>query len=278
MAVDLHLHSTISDGQHTPEQLVDLAVAAGLGTMALTDHDTFEGIARARAAAAGRIDLIPGCEMSIEWPDGTFHLLGYWVDAGTDLDEALRPIRHGRETRNRAILAALADLGVPVDEDRVSEISGEGVIGRPHIAQALMEAGHVETPDEAFSRFLSRGALAYRQRPRIPLDTTVDLVHRAGGVAVVAHPATVASSAAEYREAFARFADAGIDGVECWYSTYSSELRQDLAILAERHGLVATGGSDHHGEIRKPGIDVGVGKGDLVVPDEVVERLAARRP
>lgn len=278
MAVDLHLHSTISDGESTPEEIVDMAVAAGLSTMALTDHDTFQGIAAASAAAAGRISFIPGVEMSVTWQDRSIHMLAYWVEGDSDLDAALEPVRNGRTIRNRAILAALRDLGHPVTEQQLQEISPVGVAGRPHIAELLIRHEVVVGTAEAFDRFLGRGAPAYRERPRLSVSETVDLVTRAGGVTVVAHPVSTADSAADFDAAFAGFAAAGITGVECWYGAYPADLRHDLAVLADRHGLVATGGSDYHGPLRKPDLLVGTGRGDLVVPDEVVGNLAARRP
>ncbi len=279
MAIDLHLHSTISDGESTPTEIVERAVAARLTAMALTDHDTFEGIAEARSAAAGKIAFVPGVEMSVSWDDDrSFHMLAYWVDGESDLDEALDPVRHGRAIRNRAIVADLQGLGYPVTEDALARISPVGVAGRPHIAAALMELGVVADTKEAFERFLGRGCPAYRERPRLSVERTVDLVTRAGGVTVVAHPTTVADNAADYDRMFGEFATAGIVGVECWYGAYDPDVRNNLAALAGRYGLVATGGSDYHGPMRKPGLEVGIGYGDLAVPDQVVEHLAARRP
>ncbi len=278
MSVDLHLHSRYSDGSVEPGDLVTMAVAAGLSAMALTDHDTFEGVAEARVAAADRIRFIPGVEISIDWAGSAgLHLLVWWVEPGSPLDVGLEEIRESRSGRNLEMIAALNELGHPVTVDRVMEISGKGVVGRPHIAQALMELGVVTTEAEAFSRFLATGQPAYRGRKRMSLERTMDLVRASGGVAAVAHPHIVADNADGFASAFALFATWGVSGVECWYPEYPPEQRQAMAAMAARHGLVATGGSDFHGS-HKPGVEVGTGRGDLVVPDEVVDQLEARRP
>ncbi len=277
MSIDLHLHSRWSDGSDDPARLVDLAVAAGLSAMALTDHDNFDGITDARAAAAGRIEFVPGVELSIEWGVGGLHLLGWWVEPGSPLDLGLVDIRSGREERNLEVIAALNSLGYPVTYERVLQISEKGVTGRPHIAQALVEIGAVATEAEAFDRLLTTGAPAYRDRKRLTMELAVSLIRESGGVAAVAHPHTVASSADGFSAAFARFAESGVAGVECWYPEYSREQREAMARMAARHGLVPTGGSDYHGA-HKPDLAVGTGRGDLAVPDRVLEELAARRP
>lgn len=276
MSVDLHLHSTYSDGTFEPSELVDRAVAAGLTTMSLTDHDGFEGIAEAEGSAAGRIGFIPGVELSIDWDGPGLHLLAWWVGAGSPLDLGLGEIRASREQRNFEIIAALNEMGHPVTVEQVQRISTKGVIGRPHIARALMDIGVVSSITEAFDRFLSSGKPAYRGRLRLTVEDAVELVRRSGGVTAVAHPHTVADQADGFADAFRRFAKLGIDGVECWYPEYPPAQRADMAAMASRLGLVPTGGSDCHGA-NKPGIEVGVGRGDLMVPDGVVEALEARR-
>jgi predicted metal-dependent phosphoesterase TrpH len=277
LSVDLHLHSRYSDGTAEPAELVEMAIAVGLTAIALTDHDNFDGITDARTAAAGRIDLVPGVELSIEWGVGGLHLLGWWVEPGSPLDLGLVDIRTGREERNIEMIAALNALGYPVTYDRVLQISEKGVAGRPHIAQALVEVGAVATEAEAFDRLLTSGAPAYRDRKRMTMELAVSLIRESGGVAAVAHPHTVASSADGFSAAFARFADLGVTGVECWYPEYPPEQREAMAKMATRYGLVPTGGSDYHGT-HKPDLAVGTGRGDLAVPDRVLEQLAARRP
>ena len=276
MTVDLHLHSTYSDGTFEPRELVDRAVAAGLRTVGLTDHDGFEGIAEARAVAAGRIGFIPGVELSIDWDGPGLHMLAWWVDEGSRLDEELVAIRESRHQRNFEIIAALNQMGYPVTVEQVERISEKGVIGRPHIARALMEHGAVATVAEAFDQLIGSGKPAYRERTRLTIERAVSLVRESGGVTAIAHPHTAADDALGFEAAFRRFAELGVDGVECWYPEYPPAQRTAMAAMATRHGLVPTGGSDCHGA-NKPGIEVGVGRGDLAVPDEVVEMLEAAR-
>ncbi|HSG80160.1 MAG TPA: PHP domain-containing protein [Acidimicrobiia bacterium] len=277
MAIDLHLHSNRSDGTDPPERIVELAVAARLDAIALTDHDTLEGIEEARAAAAGRIRLVPGVELSVEWPTGAMHLLGYWTEPGTGpVEERLAELRQDRNRRNAEILGALRGLGIDITVDEIVAEAGGSSVGRPHIAAVLLRKGEVASIAEAFDRYLARGRPAYRPRLRLEAAVATGLIHEAGGVASVAHPHTVATSAAEFGRAFEAFADAGIDGVECHYAEYAPDQRQHLATMAERLGLVPTGGSDYHGD-NKPGLAVGSGHGDLRVPDDVLDRLEQRR-
>jgi len=277
VAVDLHTHSTYSDGTVSPTSVVEQAVEAGLSTIALTDHDGFEGLAEAARAASGEIAFIPGVELSVDWEGRAMHLLAYWVDEGPGaLQDALVDIRESRATRNVEIVEALRAMGIPITLEEVLEESGHGVIGRPHIAAVLCRHGAAEDVRDAFDRYLGTGRPAYRPRRRLLAGEAVALARESGGVTSVAHPHTVAESAEGYREVFQAVADLGIDGIECHYVEYPPELRRTLAAWADDLGVVATGGSDYHGAY-KPGIEVGVGRGDLIVPDDVVERLAARR-
>jgi 3',5'-nucleoside bisphosphate phosphatase len=277
VAVDLHTHSTFSDGSDRPEGIVEAAVAAGLTAVALTDHDCVDGLDAAAAAAAGRIELIPGVELSVRWDDRAMHLLAYWVDAETALATALVDLQRSRASRNTEMVAALVELGIDITIEEVAEQAGvDGVAGRPHIASVLVSKGIVASIPEAFDHYLAAGRPAYRGRLRLDADEAVDLIHRSGGVAVVAHPHTVADDEARFRELFERMAGLGIDGIECHYSEYTPTLRNRLAVRAESLGLVPTGGSDYHGTY-KTGLRIGVGFGDLTVPDEVVDALRERR-
>lgn len=278
MAVDLHLHTKWSDGDHQPDEVVARAVQAGLTTIAITDHDVFAGIDDAIETAGDRIAVIPGVELSVEWGERNMHLLGYWVAAGSTLDEELVDVRESRLHRNQRIVDALRAMGIAITVDDVLAESQQGVVTRPDVARILIGLGVVENVAEAFNTYLGEGGPAYFDRKRLTVERAVALVAAAGGVTAVAHPHTVADDADGFRRAFAAFADLGIVGVECWYSEYPVDQREAMARMAERHGLVATGGSDFHGASKKPTIEVGVGKGDLVVPDRVVEELAARRP
>ncbi|OFW67433.1 MAG: hypothetical protein A2Z12_03225 [Actinobacteria bacterium RBG_16_68_21] len=277
MSVDLHTHSTYSDGSDDPARVVDHAVAAGLTAVALADHDNFEGIPEAAAAARGRVELIPGVEISVDWEGRAMHLLAYWV--GTEpgpLEQALDAVRAGRANRNIEIVDILRGMGIDITVDEVLAQAGHGVAGRPHIAAVLMSHGVVESVAQAFDRYLASGRPAYRPRRRLPVDEAVILTRASGGVSVVAHPHTVADDESDFRGTFAAIAELGIDGVECHYPEYPTEMRSDLASWADRLDLVPSGGSDYHGTY-KPGLVVGIGRGDLAVPDETVARLAERR-
>ncbi len=277
MPVDLHTHSSYSDGSDHPAEIVDLAVGAGLSAMSLSDHDTFEGIAEAADAARGRIEFVPGVELSVDWQGRAMHLLAYW--AGPDpspLADGLQVIRDSRVTRNVEIVEALQSMGIPIRLDDVLSQAGHGVVGRPHIAAVLMRMGAVDSVADAFDRYLANGRPAYRPRRRLAVEEAVRLTRDSEGVTVVAHPHTVADDEDDFRGTFAAIAALGIDGVECHYSEYPPAMRLDLSRWAGDLGLVPSGGSDYHGTY-KPGLAVGSGHGDLAVPDETVERLAERR-
>jgi predicted metal-dependent phosphoesterase TrpH len=279
MAVDLHTHSTASDGSDPPERIVDLAVEQRLTAVALMDHDTLDGIpaARSRAEEFG-MPLVAGTELSVEWPTGRMHLLAYFIEPGTGpLQNRLRALREGRISRNDRIVEALNGLGIDITVAEVNAEAGGGSIGRPHIAAVLIRKGAVATIGEAFDRYLADGRPAYRPRPRLEAAEAAALTRASGGVAVVAHPHTVAGNREGFAEAFEQITAVGITGIECHYSEYAPELRARLAALAERFGLLATGGSDYHGTY-KPGLLLGTGRGDLSVPDEAYEALLAARP
>lgn len=274
MAVDLHTHSRFSDGSDTPTAIAAAAAGAGLTAFALTDHDILEGVEEAAsAAAAAGIGFLPGVELSVEWDTGPMHLLAYGIGPGPGpLQDRLTALREGRQNRNHEILEALRTLGIEIDDGELARESGTGATGRPHIAQILVRKGIVDSVAEAFDLYLARGRPAYRERVRLGAEEAVRLTVEGGGAAVVAHPHTVADRAGEFSEAFAAFARIGIAGIECHYPEYPPELRRRLEARADQLGLIATGGSDFHGTY-KPGLSVGTGYGDLVVPDRAYRAL-----
>lgn len=280
MPVDLHTHSSISDGSETPSTVVALAAEAGLGAIALTDHDSLAGVSEARAVGMELgVEVVSGVELSVDWGDRQVHVLAYFVEPEEPgpLQQRLGFLRRGRAERNAAIIRALSEQGISITaEDVAAEAVGAESVGRPHIAAALVRLGEVSTVAEAFARYLARGRPAYRPRPRLDLEEAAALTWSEGGVPVVAHPHTVGVSAAEYDAAFRGLVDAGIGGFECFYAEYTPEVRQRLAELATSLGVVATGGSDFHGSY-KPEIEVGVGRGDLLVPDRCLEDLELAR-
>jgi hypothetical protein len=274
--IDLHCHSTFSDGSLTPEELVAEAERIGLTALALTDHDCLAGLERFLAAGAGkRIRLVPGIELSVDCAFGTMHMLGYWMRADDpELNAQLEWVRDGRAMRNREILRKLNELGMPVTWEEVKAAAGDGVVGRPHFAQVMLAKGYAKDKAEVFDKWLGDGKPAYADRPRLTAERAIELIRGAGGVAVLAHPFTLRIGKESMAKLIAGLAAAGLGGMECYYSEHSADLTKEFLALAEANGLVATGGSDFHGEM-SPGVSLGTGFGGLNVPDEVVDRLGA---
>lgn len=275
MPVDLHTHSVRSDGTDTPAELVRLALSTGLSALALTDHDTLEGVAEARFAAAGSaLEFIPGVELSVDWEAGPAHFLAYWIEPGDGpLQDRLVELAEGRSRRNAEMLAALAALGFDLYAEELR--SSPGVVGRPHIAAALVRRGHVPSMEAAFDLYLARGRPAYRPRRRLTAAEVVTLARRSGGAVVLAHPHTIAAGAGAYAAALEAFAALGGAGIECHYPGYPPELQAHLCSVTRRLSMAPTGGSDYHGEHR-PGIALGTGRGDLRVPDAAVGELRSK--
>jgi 3',5'-nucleoside bisphosphate phosphatase len=279
--IDLHSHSTMSDGTDTPTEVVRLAGDAGLSALALTDHDTLDHVAEARGAAAGRgLRLVPGCEISCDLggrAPGSMHLLVFFVDDGPgELQDRLLHLQIARNERNVQIVEALNAHGVPITVEAVHAQAGPGSVGRPHIARVLMESGQVGSIQEAFDEWLGKGQPAYFERDRLTPEDAIELTHASEGVCAVAHPGSLGLADGALDALVAELADAGLDGLECEYGAYLPEERASFHELALRHGLAPTGGSDYHGE-NKPGLSVGVGRGDLRVPDEYLGELESRR-
>ena len=276
--IDLHCHSTFSDGSLPPEQLVENALAIGLSALALTDHDTVAGLPRFLAAGEGKpIRLVPGVELSVDCSSGVMHMLGYWMDVeNPELVRQMEWIRNGREMRNREILEKLNGLGFAMTWDEVTAFAGEDVVGRPHFAQAMLQKGYAKDKNEVFDKWLGDGKPAYTDRPRLTAEVAVALIRQARGVAVLAHPFTLRVGKEAMAKLFQELAAAGLGGVECYYSEHSSDLTRDYLAMAKQANLVPTGGSDFHGEV-SPGIRLGTGFGGLNVPDEILGQLEARR-
>ena len=276
--IDLHCHSTFSDGSLPPEQLVEDAVKIGLTALALTDHDTTAGVPRFLAAGEGKpIRLVPGVELSVDCSSGVMHMLGYWMDLeNPELIRQMEWIRDGRTMRNRAMLEKLNALGLTMTWDEVAAFAGEDVVGRPHFAQVMLQKGYAKDKNEAFDKWLGDGKPGYADRPRLTAEVAVALIRQAGGVAVLAHPFTLRVSKDAMASLFIELAAAGLAGVECYYSEHSADLTKEYLAMAKQANLVPTGGSDFHGEV-SPGIHLGVGFGGLCVPDEVLGQLEARR-
>jgi predicted metal-dependent phosphoesterase TrpH len=277
--IDLHTHSTVSDGSDPPEQIPELAAEAGCTAVALTDHDRLDGIdsARARAAALG-IELVPGCEISCEVSPGTMHVLIYFVEPGEGpLQDELVRLQRARDDRNTHLVARLQGLGLPVTLEEIEQEAGGRGIGRPHVAALLVRKGLASSIQDAFDHYLAKGRPGYVDKVRLEADQAVRLARASGGVAVLAHPLSLALAPAELDRAARELVDIGLAGIEALYGRYAPDERAGLCELARRHDLVATGGSDYHGSY-KPDLAVGVGAGDLDVPDDVLTQLRVRQP
>jgi predicted metal-dependent phosphoesterase TrpH len=241
--VDLHSHSTASDGSKTPTALVAAAKAAGLVAIALTDHDTMAGVAEATAAGtAAGVRVVPGVELSAVDDDREVHLLGLHIDRPDVLDDALRTFRAAREARAREIVEKLNALGVTITFDDVIAHAGDAAIGRPHVARVLIEGGWARDSRDAFDRYLGAGRPAYVPKHRLSVGEAIALCHAGGGIAVLAHP-----GADGRRELLERYAMLGLDGVEVRHPGHSAEDVNRLGALAGFLGLLPSGGSDWHG-------------------------------
>jgi predicted metal-dependent phosphoesterase TrpH len=246
----------------SPRDLVAHARDRGLYALAVTDHDTVAGIAEARDAAGVGLELVPGIELSTSWDGRDLHILGYFLDPEhIALRARLWQFRDERLARMRAIVERLDTLGLPVDPADVLALAGPGVVGRPHVAEALVRAGHVADLDDAFRRLLGARGSAYVPRPAFGSAEAIALVHAAGGVSVLAHPGALESEAIE------RLADAGLRGIEVWHPQHHTAAVRRHRAIAQRLGLLETGGSDFHGPGR--GMDLG----ELPVPSRVLADL-----
>jgi len=278
VAIDLHTHSSASDGTDSPSELIQRAGDLGLTAIALTDHDTLSGIEEARSAAADAgVRLIPGTELSVDHEGRKLHLLVYFLELGNGpLPERLAGLRAGRHERNSEMIAKLRRLGYDISAADVAAHAGGESVGRPHIADALVTKGVVSSRAEAFDGLLDDGGAAYVGRRRLTAAEAITLANASGAVTSVAHPYTIDANSKSYPALFEQLRDLGLSGLEVYYPEHSPDLREHLAALAAGLGLVATGGSDYHGS-GKPGLDIGIGFGDLAVPDTVVAALEERR-
>jgi predicted metal-dependent phosphoesterase TrpH len=276
--IDLHTHTTHSDGSDTPEELIEAASLNGASAVAITDHDTVSGFSEARAAAARcGIEFVPGIEISAEYESGTMHVLGYCVDeASPGFQEKLDELKQARQERNPRIARRLQSLGIEIDYDEVARLAGNEVVGRPHFARLMVEKGYVANIQEAFDRFLKKGASAYVEKARLSPADAIALIHRAKGVAVLAHPYQLRLSSAEQADdLLTKLKELGLDGIEAIYSRHSPAERALYTELARHHQLLITGGSDYHGSY-KPDISIVRGLGNLEVPYELLAAIKVR--
>lgn len=278
--IDLHTHSTFSDGSFTPEQLVGEAERLRLSALALTDHDSIAGLKQFRAACVNRpVRGISGVEISVDCnpDDATMHILGYFINPDDEeLNGHINRLREGRHHRNEEILKRLNAMGLIVTMNEVSSFAGEQNVGRLHFAQALVARGYVRTHQEAFDKYLAKGKAGYASRLRLKPIDGVAMIRRAGGIAVLAHPFTLKLGKQALAECVRGLVQGGLQGLEVYYPQHTPKLVRHYLDLAKQFRLVATGGTDFHGA-PMPDIKLGRGFGDLEVPDSVLDQLDALR-
>ena len=280
VSIDLHIHSTASDGTFTPAQVVSHAHRLKLKAIAITDHDTVVGSKEALLSGIPpSLEFLTGVEISATPPSfypgsGSFHLLGYSIRLDDpQLNRTLEKLQQARKNRNPAIINRLNELGISITLDEVRREAGEGQLGRPHIAQLMVKKRAVASIDEAFDRFLGTGKPAYVDKQRVECFEAIEIILAAGGVPVLAHPGLLDyKTDNQLDELIGKLKKAGIQGVEVYYSGHTPDQTRLYAELAKRHDLLMTGGSDFHGTIQ-PEIKMGSGQGDLIVPYELFEKL-----
>lgn len=279
--IDLHIHSTASDGTLPPAEIIKLAQKLKLRAIAITDHDTIDGSKEAlQAGIPPSVKFLTGVEISASYPPsfshaGSFHILGYSIRLeDPQLNETLAVLQQARKNRNPQIVKRLNSLGFEFSlEDVASEI-GDGQLGRPHIARYMLKRGFVKSIDEAFRKYIAQGKPAYVDKYRVDCKRAIQIILDAGGIPVLAHPILLNFDKDEITELFALLKSMGLKGIEVYYPEASPDMTAFYIELAERYGLLKTGGTDFHGSL-KPDIQMGSGRGDFFVPYEIYEKLVS---
>jgi predicted metal-dependent phosphoesterase TrpH len=273
--IDLHTHTTFSDGSQSPTELVEEAARIGLSAVAVTDHDTVDGLAEAlEAGERCGVEVVPGVEINLEHDRVTMDMLGYFL-AGMptpELQAELAELRAYRDERNARMLERLAELGMPLDEDALAAAAENGAVGRPHIGEAMVRRGYASSISEAFELYLRRGAPAWVDRRRLALGPALRLLRASGALPVLAHPGIIRTDAAGLTHIVRDAARGGMAGIECYYPLHDAETVERCLGLARRFALVPTGGSDYHGTV-KPKARLGVASAGGPVPDHVLTDL-----
>jgi len=273
--IDLHVHTTASDGTLSPNEMVRHACVRGLHAVAITDHDTVEGVEEALAAGAEcGIEVVPGIEISAEHPLGTLHMLGYYMrhDDECFLDR-ISVLQQARNNRNPRIIERLRDLGISITLEQVQKEAQTGQVGRPHFAKVMVQQGYVRSVREAFDRYLKKDAPAYVDKYRFAPQEAIGCIRDAGGVAVLAHPSIFGRhGSAALQNLIAELSTCGLQGIEVYYPEHSPRQQKTYQGFARQYSLIETGGSDFHGS-QVNGIAIGTGRGSLHVPDQLLQNL-----
>lgn len=276
--VDLHVHSTKSDGSFTPKELVEYALEKGLSAFALSDHDTILGIDEALEAAKGTgLEVIPGIEFSTEYEGKDIHILGLYIDYnGEEFQKYIKNFQESRDLRNRKMCQKLTEHGIPLTYEALCAYFPGSVLTRAHYAKYMWEKGYVKSMGEAFERYIGDHAPCFLPREKVTPSQAVELILRAGGVPILAHPVLYHMSDGRLDKLVATLKDAGLVGIEAIYSTYNSAEERQMRRLADKYGLLISGGSDFHGTT-KPNLDLGCGYGKLLIPDDILKNIKEYR-
>jgi len=272
--IDLHSHSTASDGRLSPTDLVSLAVSRRLTALALTDHDTVAGLSEAALACSAQgVQFVPGIELEVEIESGEFHMLGLGLSQWeTGWISGLEELQSMRDERNQKIFLKMTDAGIRGDYKEIKNLAQGGQVGRPHFAQFLVERGKVKTIQDAFTHFLGRGQLFYEKKAALSVEQAIALIHSGGGLAIVAHPMSLQLSFVEMEEKFGEWQQLGLDGIEAWHPGTQPRYCRRLEGLAARWGLKVTAGSDFHGDHR-PDRKLGLTSGGRPIEPVFLEEL-----
>lgn len=273
--IDLHVHSTASDGSFTPTEVVELAKEAKLTEFALTDHDTVDGVAEALAHAkeTNAIKVIPGIELSCYYQNREIHIVGLFVDyKDTHFLSELQKLKTAREARNEKMVQNFVDAGIELTVNELKHGNPNSVITRAHFARVLVEKGYCKDKNEAFDKYLGVGCPFYLPKPQVTPEHVLKLIQDAGGIAILAHPYSYKLSKSEVDTLLDYLIPLGLAGMECYYSTYDNGQTQELRSMAFAKGLLVSGGSDFHGVI-KPDISIGIGRGNLRVPEKLLDLM-----
>jgi predicted metal-dependent phosphoesterase TrpH len=278
--IDLHIHSTASDGTLWPSEILALAQDLKIAAISITDHDTLEGSKNALSCGIPRpVKFLTGVEISADPPgsfslSGSLHILGYGIDVDQpDLNQKLFMLKDSRENRNPRILQLLSGLGIDIGFDELKNLADKSALGRPHIARLMVQKGYVPSIDAAFDQYLGYGKPAYVDRFRFGCEDTIRIILDAGGIPVLAHPMLLGVQDNDiFEDLIALLAEMGMRGIEVYYPGHTKDLMDYYTRLARRHDLLITGGTDFHGDLN-PEIKMGSGTGDLYIPYELYEKL-----
>ena len=272
--IDLHTHSTASDGSCTPTEVMEAAVNAGLAAVALTDHDTMQGVPEAMEAAEKLdIECIPGIELSAVYGDREVHIVGLFLDPRDSvLAKRLDSFRHIRKQRNLRMIEKMQAAGVDITMEKVRDLEGDAVITRANLARYLVHVGYAVSIKEVFDKYLSPGLPFYVPKTGVTPEDAVRAIRDGGGTAILAHPLLYDFTPAQLDTCIELLKNYGLQGIETYYSTYSPADERNMKRLADRHGLLWSGGSDFHGSV-KPHIQIGKGMGHLVIPYDILDKL-----